>query len=301
MLERILIPLDGSATAEAALAQLRPLLLVKDSEVLLVQVVPVLPAFEGAWAESPQALAVLQESGEAYVRKIRVGLESQGARVRSIVRAGFPAETILNLAEKEGATLIAMTTHGRTGLARWALGSVAEKVLRASSVPVLAVRSFVRGPGGETLPAAGKDPSFRRILVCVDNSDLSLEVVPAAVELAGAFGSQVNLLNVLEDHLAYGPPVPQLNRAYDLFRDAGVKPEPILRKGDPASEILDAAAEIGADLIAMTTHGRSGLQRWTLGSVTERILRSSTTPMLVVRSGRPVAAARSRSREEVAP
>src|SRR5690349_4797781 len=173
MIERILVPLDGSATAEAALDHLRPLLHVKDSEVLLVQVVPVLPAFEGAWAEAPQALTALQESGEAYVGKIRTRLESQGARVRSVVRVGFPAETILNLAEKEGTTLIAMTTHGRTGLSRWALGSVAEKILRASPVPVLVVRSFVRGPTGEPVFAAGKDLSFRKILVCVDNSDLS--------------------------------------------------------------------------------------------------------------------------------
>ena len=301
MLERILVPLDGSATAEAVLKHVRSLLLVKDADVQLLHVVPVLPAFEGSWNEAPQALSALQDKGEAYVDDLRKRLESRGARARGVVRVGFPAETILDFAERERSTLIVMSTHGRTGLARWALGSVAEKILRASPAPVLAVRSFARGPAGESAPTAGENLPFKKLLVCVDDSDLSLEIVPSAVELARAFGAHVSILNVLEDHLAYGPPVPQMTRAFALFRDAGVKAEPILRKGDPASEILDAAAELGMDWIALTTHGRSGIKRWALGSVAERILRASTTPLLVVRSGRAAAASPVPLHEEVAP
>jgi nucleotide-binding universal stress UspA family protein len=288
MFERILVPLDGSPMAEAVLRHIRMLLLRKDAEVVLVQVVPVLPAFEGGLGGSPQALAALQDQAETYLGAIREKLASQGARVRSLVRVGFPAETIIEIAGKEKASLIVLSTHGRTGLVRWVMGSVAEKVIRASSGPVLVVRSFLRDPAGRSVPSGPEEIRFKKMLVCVDGSDLSLEVVPPAAELAGIFGSQVYLLNVLEDHLAYGPPVPQLNRAYERFREAGVKVEPTLKKGDPASEILDACSELGADLIAMTTHGRGGIKRWALGSVVERVLRSAAVPLLVVRSGRPV-------------
>lgn len=278
MLERLLVPLDGSETAEAILDQVRALLFARDAEVLLVQVVPVLPAFEGSWEEAPGALAALQDRAESYLGGLRERLASQGARARSVVRVGFPAETILDIAAKEKSTAIVMSTHGRTGLSRWAFGSVAEKILRAGPIPVLAVRSF-RPDGGRW------NRPFRRLLVCVDDSDRSLQVVPAATDLASAFGSKVVLLNVQEeDALAYGPPVLPMKRAYELFREKGIDVEPIVKRGDPASAILDSCAELDADLIAMTTHGRSGVRRWALGSVAERVLRSSTVPMLMVRA-----------------
>lgn len=288
MFDRILVPLDGSPLAEAVLGHVRALLFRKDAEVVLVQVVPVLPAFEGGVTGAPQAMSALQDQAETYLGATKEKLASQGARVRSLVRVGFPAETILEIADKEKASLIVLSTHGRTGLVRWIFGSVAEKVIRASSAPVLVMRSFHRDPAGKPVFTGPEEVRFRKMLVCVDGSDISLEVVPPAAELAGIFGSHVILLNVLDDHLAYGPPVPQLNRAYERFREAGVTVEPTLKKGDAASEILDACAEQGADLVAMTTHGRGGIRRWALGSVVEKVLRSATVPLLVVRSGRPV-------------
>ena len=201
---------------------------------------------------------------------------------------GFPAETILDVAENEKASLIALSTHGRTGLARWAMGSVAEKVIRSACAPVLVVRSFLEDPTGKTVPRAPDEIRFKKILVCIDHGDTSLEIIPSAIQLAGIFDSQVLLLNVLESHLAHGPPIPHLTRAFERFREAGVKVDPNLRQGDPASQIIDACAELGADLIALTTHGRGGIKRWALGSVTERVLRSAAVPLLVVRTGRPI-------------
>ena len=124
--------------------------------------------------------------------------------------------------------------------------------------------------------------SLQRILVPIDSTDASLEVVPPTLELAKLFGSHVVLLNVCE-----GPecsiPVVQITAAYEKFHEAGVSVEPLMKQGDPAGQILDTSAVQKADLIAMTTHGRSGISRWMLGSVTEKVLRAATVPILAVR------------------
>ncbi|MBI2932805.1 MAG: universal stress protein [Planctomycetes bacterium] len=277
MLERILVPLDGSPLAESILSQLRRLLRAKDADVLLLRCVLPTPLIEtGATALSWPAL---QEQAEQYVRSRAKDLEAQGIRARGIIGLGSPAETILDVAAQERATLIAMTTHGRTGLARWIRGSVTEKVLRASPVPVLLVRSF-RPESGK--PAPGAELPFRRIVLPIDGSALSEEAVPCVVELATLFSSHVSVLHVLEDPV--GVPVPEITRMVAQLRAKDINAEPLLGKGDPASEILDECRRQSADLIAITTHGRSGIARWVLGSVAEKVLRAATVPLLVVRT-----------------
>jgi nucleotide-binding universal stress UspA family protein len=112
-------------------------------------------------------------------------------------------------------------------------------------------------------------------------SQRSLEIVPYAAELAAAFESTVLVLHVLEGTLTQ--PAPEVREAAEAFRERGIRTEPLLGKGDPASQIIDLCRENGADLIAMTTHGRSGVSRWVLGSVTEKVLREARVPLLVVR------------------
>ena len=275
MFDRILVPLDGSEMAEAVLTQVRRLLFRKDAEVLLVQAIGLPPAVE---SDLSTILAILQARALEYLNGVGRRLSEQGARVRTFVRQGAPAETILEVAEKEEASLIAMSTHGRSGIARWVLGSVAEKVIRASPIPVLAVRSYEGAA-----PVGAKELSLKKILVAIDAADLSFEAIPPAIELARLFDARVLLVNVCE-----GPecavPVPQMTHAFVRFREAGLTVEPVMRVGDPASGILDACTEHGADLVALSTHGRSGVTRWVLGSVAEKVLRSATVPLLVVRN-----------------
>jgi nucleotide-binding universal stress UspA family protein len=276
MFERILVPLDGSELAEGVLAQVRRILFRKDSEVLLVRAVTLPP---GMGVEPGRVLESLRSQAVVYLKGLEQKFSSQGVRVRSVVRDGGPAEVILDVAEKEKASLIALSTHGRTGLARWILGSVAEKVVRASPIPVLAVRSFEG-----TTPIAATELALKKIVVAIDAADLSLGVLGPAIEMARLFGSQVFLVNVCEGHPACSVPVPQMTRAHEQFRGAGVSVEPLMMQGDPASGILDACTEKRADLIAISTHGRSGVSRWMVGSVAEKVLRAATVPLLVVRS-----------------
>jgi len=295
MLERILIPLDGSPRAEQILSQVARVLRREDSDVLLLRV-----------ADSSSNAP---EEAEKYIQDLERRLSDRGAKVRGRVVEGSVASAILDVARQEGSTMIAMTTHGRSGLARWAIGSVAEKVARASEVPVLLVRSFPENPVGKFQPDPARELPFRRILVPVDGSLISMAAVEAAGEFARLIESEVLVLHVWPPTLAplyvapgvpvyrtdpgalFPIPSPENDQmtapAAERFRQAGLRVTRMTASGDPAAEILDQAQAKGADLVALGTHGRSGVSRWVLGSVAERVLRHSATPVLLVRASPP--------------
>lgn len=302
MFEKIAVPLDGSGVAESILPLLKPVLRRVDSLVLVIQVAhyPVVPGTE---AYVPPV--DFEEPAREYVTRISKDLSAEGIRARGLVRVGPSAEGILDVVKEEGVSMIAMATHGRTGLARWVLGSVAEKVIRVSPVPTLVMRSFPkeRSQSASLVRHAPFAPD--RMLVPVDGSENSLGVVPYAIAMARLFESKVTLLRVHEPgevpdspipvNRARGPQAPEermkrpfgeipVQRALRQFMDAGVAAELVETAGDAGSRILETADRSGASLIAMATHGRSGPTRWMLGSVTEKVLRASELPMLVVRS-----------------
>jgi nucleotide-binding universal stress UspA family protein len=274
MLERVLVPLDGSDLAAAILPRVRGILFYKDAEIILVQGVYV-PA--NAAAEGVDLPDILRAQAARYLDGVARTLSSQGARVRTVARIGSAAEVVLDVAAEEKASLIMMSTHGRSGIARWIRGSVTEKVLRSSRVPVLAVRSFPAAPAPEL--------SLKHILVPLEATDISREVVGPALELATLFKSRVTLLHVC-DGPACSVPVPDLVLAYERFHERGIEVEPVMKQGDPALQILDTARDLKADLIAMTTHGRAGVSRWALGSVAEKVLRAAEVPLLLVRTAK---------------
>lgn len=275
MFERILVPLDGSERAEAILVQIRRVLTHEDAEILLLHVVT------PSAATALGAADLRQSRAQEYLESLSRKLVSEGANVRAKVAEGAPTETILHVAAAERTTLIALSTHGRTGNARWRFGSVTEKLLRASPVPVLAMPSFAQ-KGEKAVPTPSRERPFRTILAPIAESDLSLQTLPAIGAFAETFGSRVLLLNVCE---AGGPadPVSQMRSAYDWLKEKGVSAEPEVVRGDPALRILETARERGADLIALTTHARKGLSLWMMGSVAEKLLHATTVPLLVVR------------------
>jgi nucleotide-binding universal stress UspA family protein len=163
---------------------------------------------------------------------------------------------------------------------------VAEKVLRASPVPVLVVRSFP-APAEKALSRGRLEAlPLRHILIPTDGSERSLGIVGWIREFAHPIDARVVLLHVIEDPMAgegwRGPaePVKQAERG---LLEAGIPVTTAYRRGDPAIEILAACEEHSIDLLAMSTHGRSGPSRWAFGSVTEKVLRASNLPMLVAR------------------
>ena len=145
MFKKILVPLDGSALAEAIVPQVVELARVHGAELVILRVA-LAHAFPGADPTEAQLQAVRES--EAYLEGVEKGLKDRGFHVSSVVRYGHAAEEILDHAAFAGIDLIAMSTHGRTGVSRWVLGSVTEKVLRASSTPLLLVRAPGALPSG---------------------------------------------------------------------------------------------------------------------------------------------------------
>ena len=156
MYERVLIPLDGSELAETILPFAERIAGPVDAEVVLLAVVEPLSAVAGLAAGGvvgPDALLLRQMEAKHYLARVASRLETKGLRVRTHLGLGVPAAEIVGVAHSEGADLIAMTTHGRSGLGRAVFGSVAEAVLRTASVPVLMIRMTARAAAAKEVPA----------------------------------------------------------------------------------------------------------------------------------------------------
>jgi nucleotide-binding universal stress UspA family protein len=191
-----------------------------------------------------------------------------------------------------------MATHGYSGLRRWTLGSVADKVLYAATIPVFLVRAITQPPASAR--------SWKRILVPLDGSALAEQALPLAITLARRTQAELMLLQVAVPLVDYVPGLSPFSRSIptsiafpDLLREQAqqqlattinrfatrdVAMAPVVLFGYPAEMIVAAAIERQADLIVMATHGESGLRRWALGSVADKVLHASTVPLLLVRA-----------------
>lgn len=253
----------------------------------------------------------LTELHEAARRKAEADLEEllqgegwHGLRIRTTVAIGLIEEEILKAAE--GSDLIVMGAHGWTGLSRALLGSVTEKVARISPCGVLAIRHpevRVELPWGRVLGGrwkAKEQLELQRILVPLDGSALAESALPEVKELARPFEASLTLLRVIPPYLSPGVKPPEEFMARDQaeaegylktkqqeLEAEGFSIEVVVRAGDAAHEILDYAEAREVDLIAMATHGRSGLSRWLLGSIAEKVLRGSDIPVLLHRAWTP--------------
>ncbi|MCI0342511.1 MAG: universal stress protein [Planctomycetales bacterium] len=296
MFAKILVPLDGSALSSTILDLVRRPANGGGGkrEVLLLHVLDVDvrgygddPYWQGTPPEVRNHLGLMREI-----------VASEGADCRLEVRAGDPAEVILQYARELRPDIVAMSTHGRSGLSRVLRGSVAESVLRRSPFPLLlATPAKIEGPG------ADREPGFRRILVPLDRSEAGRRVLPLAEEVARAFGAVVVLAHVEPvpaEPVLYGAIVKAMDRASaDLRLDvarlekAGIRARLRVAFGDPAAEILLLARAEKADLLALATHGRTGLARAVFGSVAEAVLREAPVPLLVVRTAETPEPARS--------
>lgn len=302
MFERILIPLDGSPRAELILGQVGRILRRKDSEIVLVRVVDLpeaAPLDLSRRTSYEYARGREKARAHEYIHRLAARLSEQGVRARGCIAEGPAAPVVLEQAARERATMIAMTTHGRTGIPRWLVGSVAEKIVRLSPVPVLLVRSFRPTPLGDLQPATAQELPFRKILVPTDGSAAAETVVEPAATFARLFEAKLVVLHaeppvVIPGYGEMGippmlPPTPSekdpvTEAAAERFSRLGVTVSRRTVTGDAAGTILDQSQSDGIDLIAMATHGRSGFSRWILGSVAERVLRHAGLPMLLVRA-----------------
>lgn len=230
-----------------------------------------------------------------HLAKLSKKLAKAGRPIVPYTLYGKPYREIVALAKERNFDLIVTATHGNTGLRRVLMGSTAEWVVRHAPCPVLTVPALLADRKSGKRWVMG----LNKILVPIDFSETSTRALPYAVALAEQFKAEVTLIHVTELPPALGgydyTPSPELESRMkqsaeellarverDAFPDS-VYTEAIVRSGTPFHEITKAASRLEADLIILTTHGRTGLKHALLGSNAERIVRHANCPVLVVR------------------
>jgi nucleotide-binding universal stress UspA family protein len=302
MAMRILVPLDGSALAEQALAWAATLSRELPAELVLLRAVLVPPEaqdiLDQAGAKRDALLDQLEAEAVDYLTAQVEPLKDAGLSARYTIEHGPAAEAIVDSVRRMSIRQIVMATHGYSGIKRWTHGSVAERVLQTASVPVLLVRAQdedKRGDWRQPMPC-------QRILVPLDGSRMAEQVLPMVTTIAQALDAELILFQVPIAHV-YGwmtgewflPVQAVLDTAeHDAqaylshiathLPGLAVRVSTTTKIGSVAACIIDYAESNQIDLIAMCTHGRTGLARWALGSVADRVLRAGNTPILLVRA-----------------
>ena len=296
MFKKVVVPLDGSLLAEQALSFLPRFVSPLQTHIDLVCVVqPWVYALGMSEATPVSVINDLHENWQAYLHQQEIFLQGLGYTVQSHVLEGDIAAEILALAANKNADLIVMSTHGRSGFRRLALGSVAERVLHNATIPLLLVRE------GAALHTTNP---IEHLLVPLDGSSFAERSIPLAVELSTQTGATLTMLRVVQDLDAQNKQIifkseeaaeeavnqwkllatRYLDELAKGIKAEGVKVSSMVLSGDPENLIGTIAETLPADLIVMSTHGRSGVSRWVYGSVANKVLRTASCPVMLVRN-----------------
>lgn len=299
MINKILVPLDGSQLAERALGPAHTLAQHAEGSLILLRAalpermftpdIYSLGGYSPLWPD--QSLEEARRAADDYLQAIRSRKTLSGPAIRATVVEGDPAISIVEMAAAEHVDLIAMSSHGYSGATLWMLGSVAERVLHDAPCPVLVIRSA--------------EP-IRHILVTLDGSELAEHSLGPAFDTAESLNCKVTLLRAigpigrreydylesveagmgrrLQDELHEGAES-YLGQIASAHKGRVPEIKSIVAHDSPVHAILDYAQRHAVDMTAMSTHGRTGLRRWVYGSVTEKVLRAANCcSMLVTRS-----------------
>jgi nucleotide-binding universal stress UspA family protein len=304
MIRRALIPLDGSELAEQAIPHLLRFTAPERTEFLLMTALSSspFPLFNNTVRRFKSERILVSNENEAGERVYVVAqqLSQAGFRVANQFLSGTPAESILHLAEEAFVDLIAMSTHGRTGLGLALLGSVADEVVRNARPPVFLV------PAGAVVKS---DPLPRTILLPLDGTPLAETAIPVTCQFAQNTGATVHLVRIVEPddtddgskdkRIIIGPgysgerpmirqAISYLERIQLRLQLAGVSSRCQVEVGDPADIIARIVYAEDADLVVMSTHGRSGIKRMIHGSVVSQVISNTICPLLLMRGRVPV-------------
>ena len=296
----VLLPLDGSPFAEQAIPWATAISRKARARLRLVLVHQ--PPFPPPLDENNLRLytkieLAVKKSEREYLHRVAARIREAGAiQLATAHLSGSPAPALADYAREVGPDLVVMTTHGRGGLQRVWLGSVADQLVRSLDVPVLLVRP-------EEVAPVQRVPVLEEILVPLDGSRWAEAALPPALGVAKLFGARLGLVQVVPPValLLDAPVIPQsldeelmaLQRreAQDYLDDIAdrisgqgmVSRASSVLAGNALAGIQAAAAGPGVGMIALATHGRGGLRRLAVGSVTDKLVRTGDLPVLVTR------------------
>jgi len=289
MLRHILVPVDGSELSERALPYAALIARAQRAKVTLIRALEI---EHFSWSNVSETGFSLPENLDPEIHTVwnaardhllqqRDWLIANGVNAEAALRGGQATSVLLDIEHELTPDLCIMATHGRSGLARFALGSVADRLLREGTAPELMIPAF-----------ASAEPRFTRAVLPLDGSPLAEQTLPLVEALAGKPLASARLLMALGDHTVRLPSHPEheatepqateyLDGVATRLTKAGISVD-VSVVGGHAVEAIEAAAA-DADVVIMSTHGRGGLDRWRHGSVAERATRHTTIPRLLVR------------------
>jgi nucleotide-binding universal stress UspA family protein len=316
-IKKILVPLDGSENAEKIMGWVAGIARPVRAEIVLTTVIaptkvelPETTAGRGQPFPGPRdevqhvpasgakALVPAMQQADEYLAKVANRLRFSGVESTFKSLPGDPAEAIIQHARQTNVDMIAMATHRGSAIARGVLGSVTDRVIRGSDVPVLAVHPASLN----AFTGATGQPEV--VVVPMDGSERSESAVGTALDIASACSSEVVFLRVVRnpydgvtamDAASYSPDYDisgqrheaeeYLERFVSYAKERGLNARHMVLVGAPASKILDKAKVLSRPLIVMSTRGAGGAKRWMTGSVTDKVVRSSGLPVLVIPPG----------------
>lgn len=289
MLKRIMVPLDGSKFGEHALPAALGLA-GKDTVIDLAMVIEAPPFQEGidisAWVND------MEERQSDYVEGVAESISRDGQEVATTVLRGSRVDKLSRHAEASGADLIVMTSHGRGGLERVWLGSVADGLIRHAPAPVLVIRP------GEEEPEPARPVEFAHIVVALDGSEASEQILGPARAVGDRHDARYTLLQVVRPTVTVGAHIFHMDDdeleqviagARENLEDVAARhfdspnrvSSVVVQNESASASIGRWAEENGADLIALTTSGQGGIKRAMLGSVADKVLRGADKPILI--------------------
>jgi nucleotide-binding universal stress UspA family protein len=286
--KNILCPVDFFPASERALEYSVALAGNYGARLHVLHVVsPVIPTSYEFPLNTAELAESLQEAAREKIEPLKARADSAGIEVDTLVRTGDIDESLLEAIEETTAEIVIMGTHGRRGFERWFLGSVTERLLRHSPVPVLTMSDV---PSRIRIP-----PDVNKILVTTDFSEGTTEAMGYALALAQEAPAEVILYHVIEQPPERAPSVEEVSSVLEDHL-SGLVPEEArawcevrskVEVGTPYQRILAMAESEEVDLIVMNIHGKGLFERTLLGTTAERVLRATECPLLAVPATAP--------------
>ena len=296
MIDHILVPLDGSALAECVLPHVEAIAPVTNARVTVIHVLGNSDNREGGLPIDPVGWHMQKQESQAYLEKIATRLQQAGLTVEHAILEGKSAESIIEFAHANKVDLIALSTHGRTGLSGWNVSSVVQKVLLRSYRSVLLVRAYQ----AELLTKA----QYKRVFIGSDGSARAEFILPVAINLAKFYKSELIVGTVIERpqiiqrfplseedqklirHLADKNQEIASHYHEQLVTQFSLKGLDVKTHVSVADHTIgalhDMVDEAGADLVMLVAHGESGERRWPYGSIATSFIAHGNTPLMIM-------------------
>jgi nucleotide-binding universal stress UspA family protein len=307
MFKKIAVPLDGSALAEKALPFAVQLANKMDAGLLLLRATKV----PSLLTDTPAHELEYLETAEAYLETIKTSISNpalenhiEAEKLETLVVYGDTVAEIVEITPFEKADLVIMTTHGRSGLSRMVMGSVAKKVLRQSQLPVIVIRPEHIETSHLVEETLIEDaPTTKSVVVTLDGTEASEAILEPAIELAQKLQAAVYLLQVVVPSIPVEYGAGFYGIGFDLDADTrnriktskeylakmqaqlnerGINCATVVKIGNAATEVVEYANAIKTSLIAMATHARGTVGEFLIGSVADEVVRKSHLPVVLV-------------------